>query len=65
MTSPRINAARSGQRKYIGKPCKSCGEKEKYVVNAACVACTKKASAEGNRKVKWILEESLASKGGV
>lgn len=60
MTSPRIEAARLGQRKYQGKPCKACGELEKYVINAACVACTKKAKAESEGKIRELLDQAKA-----
>ena len=60
MSSPRINAARNGERKYTGKPCKACGETEKYVINAACVSCTKKAREEATKKVKQLLEQAGA-----
>lgn len=61
MTSPRIEAARSGHRKYTGKPCKVCGSTEKYVINAACVACTKKARAEASAKIKVLMDQAEAA----
>jgi len=60
VTSPRIQAAREGQRRYTGKPCKVCGETEKYVINAACVACTKKAKSASENKIREILEQAKA-----
>lgn len=60
MSSPRIIAARNGERKYTGKACKACGETEKYVINAACVACTKKAREETTKRVKQLLEQAGA-----
>lgn len=61
MTSPRTEAARAGQRKYNGKPCKVCATTEKYVINAACVACTKKARAEASAKIKVLMEQAEAA----
>jgi hypothetical protein len=60
LASPRIDAARNGERKYIGKPCKSCGQTDRYVINAACVCCTKKASNNNALKVKEMIEQAKA-----
>jgi hypothetical protein len=58
VSSPRIEAARLGQRKYTGKPCKACGETEKYVINAACVACTKNAKTANESKIREIMDQA-------
>lgn len=58
MASPRIEAARQGQRKYNGKPCKVCGETEKYVINAACVACTKNSKSANESKIREIMDQA-------
>jgi len=60
VASPRIEAARQGQRKYTGKPCKTCGETEKYVINAACVACTKNSKSASESKIREIIEQAKA-----
>ena len=60
MTSPRIEAARSGQRKYTGKPCKVCGGTERYVINAGCVECTKKAKSANESKIRELVEQAKA-----
>ncbi len=60
MASPRIEAARKGARKYTGKPCKVCGETEKYVINAACVACTKKSKVGNETKIRELIEQAKA-----
>lgn len=60
MTSPRIEAARQGQRKYIGKPCPKCGCNHRYVINAACVDCTKKGSTASVDKVRELLDQAKA-----
>lgn len=58
MASPRIEAARQGHRKYNGKPCKVCGETEKYVINAACVACTKNSKSANESKIREIMDQA-------
>ncbi len=58
MESPRIQAARQGQRKYTGKPCKACGETLRYTINSACVACTNKAKGKDASLIKSLLEEA-------
>lgn len=60
MASPRIEAARQGQRKYIGKPCKVCGSTERYVINAGCVECIKKNRNASEGKIREILEQAKA-----
>ena len=60
--SPRDIAARSGQRRYEGKPCKTCGGTERYTINSACVACTLASNKKETDRIKELL---LASKVGV
>jgi hypothetical protein len=60
VASPRIEAARQGQRKYTGKPCKACGGTERYVINAGCVECTKKSKSASESKIREILEQAKA-----
>jgi hypothetical protein len=60
--SPRDIAARNGKRKYDGKPCKTCGETERYTINCACVACTLAANKKETDRIKELLQ---ASKVGV
>lgn len=60
MDSPRINAAKNGERKYIGKPCKACGETLRYTINAACVACTNKAKVKSDDTIRSLLDQAKA-----
>ena len=60
MASPRIEAARAGQRKYTGKPCKVCGNTERYVINAGCVDCTKKSKNASENKIREIMDQAKA-----
>ncbi len=60
MESPRIQAAKRGERKYTGKPCKTCGETLRYTINAACVACTNKAKGKNDDNIRSLLEQAKA-----
>lgn len=63
MESPRIQAARKGERKYTGKPCKACGETLRYTINSACVACTNRAKEREHNLIKSLMDQ--ADKAGV
>jgi uncharacterized OB-fold protein len=58
LESPRIQAAKQGQRKYTGKPCKACGETLRYTINSACVACTNRAKEKDASNIKTLLEQA-------
>ncbi len=60
MESPRIQAAKRGERKYTGKACKTCGETLRYTINAACVACTNKAKGKNDDTIRSLLEQAKA-----
>lgn len=53
--SPRIAAARAGKKTYTGKPCKVCGDCEKYVISCNCVKCSNRRSAENQQRVRELL----------
>ena len=56
--SPRFAAARLGHRKYQGKPCKTCGSTERYVINAGCVACTMAGKNKQHQAIKALLQQA-------
>jgi hypothetical protein len=58
LESPRIQAAKNGQRKYTGKPCKACGETLRYTINSACVACTNKAKGKTDDAIRAMLDQA-------
>lgn len=60
VNSPRIEAAKNGQRKYQGKPCKTCSGTERYTINSACVACTLKAKEKDAENIKALLAKAGA-----
>lgn len=39
INADRIAAQLENRKRYHGKPCRNCGETEKYVENYACCAC--------------------------
>jgi len=47
--SPRQYAKQNGYVAYPGKPCKNCGETERYTGSGSCVKCAK---AETKRRVE-------------
>lgn len=55
--SVREDAARNGNITYQGRPCKNCGQTEKYVLSASCVSCTKKNATTYNKKTNERLKE--------
>lgn len=61
MTSIRFLAAEKGQRKYVGNPCRVCGSTERYTINGACVACSKRARKKDMDKVRELLEQAKES----
>lgn len=42
----------TGARKYVGEPCKHCGNEVRYTANACCVTCasSRKQTAKAQRK---------------
>ena len=55
MATPRFQAAKNGQRRYVGKTCRACGETLRYTINAACVACTNKNKIKSNDIIRTLL----------
>lgn len=60
MDSPRIEAAKKGEKRYQGKPCKACGETLRYTINSGCVACTAKATAKTTENIKALIQQAKA-----
>lgn len=60
MISPRIEAARKGEKRYQGKPCKACGCTERYTVNTGCVQCAAKSAKKNADSIKALLEQAKA-----
>ena len=60
MNSPRLEAAKNGERRYQGKPCKKCGDTLRYTINSACVACTLKAKEKDASTIRELLAKAGA-----
>lgn len=60
MSSPRIEAAKKGEKRYIGKPCKTCGSTLRYTINTGCVECTARATKRNVEGIKALLEQARA-----
>lgn len=58
MISPRIEAAKKGEKRYQGKPCKSCGDTVRYTTNSACVSCTLKAREKDSENIKALMAKA-------
>ena len=54
----RMEAARSGENKYSGKPCMVCNGTDRYVVSCSCVRCTKDAVVAQRRKLREALNQA-------
>jgi hypothetical protein len=53
----REKAVVAGDVRYHGKPCKVCGETEKYTLNGGCCACAKRKCKEGQDRVRRLRGE--------
>jgi hypothetical protein len=53
-----MEAARSGENKYSGKPCMVCNGTDRYVVSCSCVRCTKDAVVAQRRKLREALSQA-------
>ena len=60
MEEKRIIAAQAGLSRYQGKPCRTCGGKERFVSNGNCVACAQEHTKKYREKIKNILSQARA-----
>ena len=58
MKTARENAAVNGDKKYQGAPCRKCVGTERYTINAACVACTKRVSQANTDRLRQQLKDA-------
>lgn len=57
----RAEAAANGHVRYIGSPCRKCGEVERYTSYGGCVACNRENAAKLHQRIRKALREA---KGG-
>lgn len=60
MDQVRTEAAKQGQSRYNGKPCRVCGNTERYVLSNNCVACSKEATKKARVKYKELIDQARA-----
>ena len=58
MDTSRIEAAKRGIGKYIGKPCQVCGNTERYTTSASCTACTRSHNHSNKLKIRELLKQA-------
>ncbi len=58
MDAGRIDAAKRGTGKYIGKPCRICGNTLRYTASASCVACTCRHSKNNRLRIRELLKQA-------
>jgi len=61
METPRIAAAKKGERKYHGKPCRNCGNTERLTTTGACVICNRRCSKQHRDDIRKMLVEAESS----
>ena len=50
MHTNRLDAAKAGQNKYLGKPCRRCGNRIRYIYNCDCIDCGRARAARYARE---------------
>jgi hypothetical protein len=61
LKTTRMEAARAGQSKYEGGPCKNCSGTVRYTVSGNCVACQIEDSSARKRELQSILNAARAA----
>lgn len=60
MDEARIEAAMRGDIKFIGKPCRVCGNTTRYTKNGVCVECALRASRQQRKMIKDLMDKGGA-----
>jgi hypothetical protein len=58
MSGKRMQAARLGEKKFKGNPCKVCGGTERYTASGGCVACASKHSKVYRERIQETMKQS-------
>lgn len=58
MDDNRLKAATEGKLRYTGKPCRVCGNAERFVTNGNCVECSKMYVRRYRAKYKALIEQA-------
>ena len=54
----RLEAAKAGRTKLLGRACPTCESEVRYVTSGQCVGCTKERSAQNVDLVRKTLREA-------
>lgn len=54
----RLEAARRGEKQYVGKPCPQHPDAKRYTSNGACVECTKTRRAGRHDEIRELLKRN-------
>ena len=60
MSTPREKAAKAGESKYYGSPCKKCANTLRYTTNDSCVDCAKGHAKAHKGRIAALLRQSKA-----
>ena len=58
MESPRTAAAKKGERRYQGSPCRICGHTIRLTTTGACVSCNRRNSKQHRDDIRKMLIEA-------
>jgi hypothetical protein len=62
MEKKRHKALTTGEKTYIGNPCKVCGEKKRYTMSMACVCCSRRHNRNHRAKLRVVFQQAQAEK---
>jgi hypothetical protein len=58
MSSKRMQAARLGDTKFKGNPCKVCGGTERYTASGGCVACATQHAKKYRKNIQQTMKQA-------
>lgn len=63
MEKRRHKALTTGQKSYMGSPCKTCGETKRNTLSTACLACARRHNREYRAKLRAVFQQAQAAAG--
>ena len=54
----RLEAARKGEKRYVGKPCPEHADAQRYTSNGACVECTRVRRDSQYTEIRELLKRN-------
>ena len=61
MDTPRRQAAKQGNPRYHGKPCRKCGNTERLTTTGACVPCARIYNKRLRDEIREMLAKARAN----